>query len=521
MRIYVVPKDRSQTLCIEHNGTVLDYGKFKPYVSKQNLTKKELKNYPKIQKMHTEAIFKELNGYWETLPEKEHQEMFEMYEEFIDEYPIISNPAERTVLMEDIVGKFVDKYHKFKDVSKFMETQEIIYPDTVHDEFECQFNSKGRDTTYLTHEYFDLACLAIIFRSVYPIWMVALQSNNSNDAKDKAFFEYDLLRTMRGTKLIKHPATMRLFEFVDAVCLKVKAHESIGSVVAGFGTADIPYYLFATSIIDKLAVREINAFADKGNLISTIYTRVDTEARKLGDRFQPLRERVSRGSGSDEDKLGYLETYSVRQHVSDDVYLTNQVHLYDYRKVRRQLDDTIPSTLVKMCRDSFNKYPPSPIRPDHVVMVQWVLSKLIMVRAIPNIDRMAMINAMSVVQAALIHWRFRSLAPLLSARPLEIDEYAPIIATPFETPRMELRQQLMEIYKNYRPTGPSTDPKALCPGFLAIGELSKMYADRQWELYCSDEVARELRQDHGEFKPARELKNELAELLIKLDRNRN
>lgn len=518
MRIYVEPKNRS--LCIEHKGVILNYGKFKPHVSKQNLTKSELKSYGDVQKKHTEAVFKELNGFWDTLPDHEHQEMFSLYEEFLDEYAIIASGAERAAMLEDTVRKLVDKYHNFADMSDFMKTQHIDYPDTVHDKFESRFNSKSKDTTYLTHEYFDLACLAVIFRSVYPLWMMALKVNSSSDAKDKAFFEYDLLRSLRKTKLISHPATMRLFEFVEAVCVKVKAHESIGSVVAGFGTADIPYYLFATAIIDKLAIREVNAFADRGNLISTIYTRVETEAGKLGDRFQPLRERVNRGGSSDDDKIGYLETYSVRQSVSDDVYLTNQVYLYDYRKVRRQLDDTIPSSLVKTCIESFIKYPPTPIRPDHVTAVQWVLGNLIMPRTIPLIDREAMINAMGVAQAALIHWRFRSLAPLMSARPVPTDNYAPIIATPFETPRLELRQELMRIYPYYRHTKDSSDPKALCPGFLAIGEFSKMYADRQWELNCSPQVAKELRHDGGIFKPSRDLKNDLAELLIKLDRNR-
>jgi hypothetical protein len=530
--IIYVEADEQRTLCVKLEKSdfepkdptaredVLDFEKFKPNLNRQNLTAKERKSFDSIRKQYTEAIFKELNGYWATLPAQSRRELFELYERVVEDYPAIPNPAERAAMLEEVVRTVVDKYHPFDAVAEFMKTQHIDYPDTVKDKFESQYNSKDRVTTYLTHEYFDLAVLAVIFRSVYPIWMKALRCNNSTDTKRKAFFEYDLLRTLRKTELIKHPATERLFEFVEAVCHKVKAHESLGSVVAGFGSADIPYYLFATAIIDKLAIREINAFADRGNLISTIYTRVESEASKLGDKFQPLRERVSRGGGADEDKIGYLETYSVRQSVSDDVYLTNQVYLYDYRKVRRQLDETIPSSLVKTCIESFHEYSPRPIRPDHVAAVQWVLGNLIMPRAIPYIDREAMINAMGLTQAALIHWRFRALAPLLSARPVETDYYAPIIATPFETPSLDLREKLREIYPYYRHTRDSSDPKALCPGFVAIGEFAKLYADRQWELHCSKKVAEHLQQDFGTFKPASTLKCDLAELLIKLNRNR-
>lgn len=519
MRIYIDKVGEFYHMLIEHKGDKLDFGKFKNLVNKNAVSKGG--SLQKMRLAHGEAIFKELNGYWSTLKPAELDAMYDIYVTFFEEYQVLPTASEKSAMMQDLVEQLVDRFHPFDAVAEYMETQHIDYPDTVKDKFESQYNSKDRKTTYLTDEYFDLAVLAVVFRAIYPLWSWAVRTEESSEAKDQAYFEYELLRSLRHTELINHRATERLLEFVEAVCHKVKAHENLGSVVAGFGSVDIPYYLFARVILEKLATREVNAFADKGSLVSTIYTRIESESNTMGDKFQTLRERTNRGSkNADDDKIGYLETYSTRQQVSDDVHIANQVYLYDYRKVRRQLDDTIPSSLVKMCIDSFMQYPPTPIRPDHVAAVQWVLGNLVMPRSIPHIDREAMINAMAVTQAALIHWRFRGLAPLLSAVAVETDYMATIITTPLDTPSLELRQELMAIYPYYRHSKDTTDAKALCPGFNAVGEFAKMYADRKWDLQCTPELAAELKQEPGEFKPAKYLKSDLAELLIKLDRNR-
>ncbi len=519
---------KNETMFLVHRGKEIDFGQFKP--------KKPNSEDPKVKKLSmaqyvknlSEAMFTEINGYWKTLPSKDLDMLFDLYE--IAHEDIIESPtqSERYTSVRAGINKIVDQFHRFEDVAKFMADKPIKPTDNVKESFDSSIHDTiSRQTTYIMSEYRDLAILTVILRSVAPIWnLTSRMTTVANEKAGKVYHEIEMFSMLANTDLIDCDAFRRLQEFVNAQWDKFETGRNkqeaknsiLSSVVAGLGTSDIPNYLLATSVVNKLAVREVNTFRDEGDLITHVYQRIDTEVKKLAVKFARLKPKVDKRMGEDEDKTGYLESFRTRETVRRDVHILVQYYLYDYRAAKRALDEEIPVSLVKACIESFNTHKPLPIRSDQCAIVQWVMAKVVQPRSIPHIDRQAMINAMGITQAALIHWRMRNIAALMSAKPAPSDPDSILITTPFDAVTNDVRQRLSETYPYYRHSKTTTSRRQMCPGLQSLEAYAKMFADQEWDLNCTKRISEDLRQEPGRFKPARTLKLELAELLIKINR---
>lgn len=521
-----------ETMVLKHGKLALDFGVFKPKKTNSEDPKIRALSPEAYTKKLSDAMFVELNGYWETLPDEEQDIIFKLYTTIHDDIYDSPSQSERVRWVRKALGVLLDKHHPFAAISEFMEGKEIRSTDNVKEVFDTDLHdSISRQTTYIKSEYRELALLTIIIRAVAPIWnLIGTLSPSQNDrAGSKVYHEIEMFSMLADSKLITCDAFKRLEEFVGASWDKYEngknkqeAKDSIlSSVVAGLGTSDIPNYLLATSVVNKLAIRELNTFRDEGDLITHVYQRIDNEVGKLATKFAKMKPRVATRGGEDEDKTGYLESFRTREVVRRDVHMVTQIYLKNYRKVKKDLDADIPNSLIKECFDSFKEYKPLPIRDDQKVMVQWVLAKLVPARAISHINRDAMLSAMAITQAALIHWRFRNIAMLMSAKPVVSTENSLLITTPFDAVTADLRSRLNEVYPHFRHSKNTTSIRQMCPGLQALEAYTKMFADQMWEFNCDPELEKSFPQlaERGKvFKPARSLKNELAELLVKINR---
>jgi len=518
-----------EQLILKHRRKSLDFGNYRQ-VNRSDDSKSKKYTTEEFQSKLSDVLFIEINRYWKTLPAESQDKMFTIFTEVIEDIEHARTPPERQRAITEAVISIVNDYHPYNDIYDFMQTQEIVPTDKVKEEFDESIDMLTRGTTYIYEDYYNLACMTVVIRAVMPIWNKVKSSYNAPQGKAKnVYYEMEMLNTLAATHLSDTEPYVRLHSFVDAMWIKAttgkeKAKSKKGilsSVVAGLGTSDIPNYLYATAVINKLANREINTFRDSGDLVTHVYRRLKSEIGKLHNKFSNIKAKVEQGGGEEEDKIGYLESFRTREKVRRDVHIAATFYLYDYRRAKKRLDDTIPVSLVKACIDSFTQFKPEPIRSDQLVIVQWVLAKIVLPRAIPQIDRKAMINAMAITQAALIHWRFRSLAKLMSAAPVYQENESVLIATPFDTPPLELRNRLSDIYPYYRYSRETTSRRALCPGFQATEEFAKMFADQIWDLKCTPVLCSELQSKLGEFKPSRLIKSEMAELLIIINRRRD
>lgn len=279
----------------------------------------------------------------------------------------------------------------------------------------------------------------------------------------------------------------------------------------------------------------LNAPSDSNtSLVTAMYTKVKQDAQHLADKLgTKVLVRNDNRMGDDDDKIGYFESFSARQRVANDIIIGNQVYLYRHQKVRADLDPDIPKALVATCLDSFIKMGRDvPILggdnrlPLHQTLVQWVMSPVLMPRAIPNINRKAMLRAMAITQAALFTWGFKELAFLLSTRVREDDDFQPVEILQFTG---KGKQALDGQYQFSRPmdtsTGKTKNARPVSGGYASVETYADLLVSVPLEIVATDEL--KLAMQYNDKLPvvAPNVRYSLAELLIlinkkKLDRSK-
>lgn len=495
-------------LMITHNGKSLHFGVF---------------TAPNSWDHDPAELFVEINMFWASQSAARQEEIFQAYQSIENLFNTESNSNKICLALQQLVIPILDKFHHTDLISEFANKIEIEYPSNAEEEFNSNDARKHREMTYLRHEYFGLVVIAIILRTMLPVWNLFRESLEGDASKKaSAYIDLEILRTLKYTDFGVCHQMVRLNSYTTATYKCQDSSGELSSVVSGLGTTAIPDYIFASVLANKLITTPLVPSKAGTSLISAIFNKVKQDCNHLGEKFpQRVRHRLDNRMGDEDDKIGYFESYAVRQDASNDVYLLSQVYLYDYRKARADLDPTIPPKLVMDCLRSFNtvnfnKRVPimggNNMLPVHQTIVQWVMSPIVHPRTIPFIDRKAMINAMAISQAALIHWGLRGLARTLSYMLEQSDEDDMI--TPMLPVETDLKAKIEKAYPYWRKEKNKDSAKNMYPALISIEEYCLFLIGRKWSIVASDEVKEALNYKDGDRVIDMRIKSEIAQLFI-------
>ena len=536
MRIYI-SEDSGKTIKIS-------------YPSKETLEFESSKSL-KAQKKSKQDEFHHLNQYWESFSEESRAELYELYRQIhvsIEDFRVVEDAME---FIRERLTVIADTYHHPDDIAEFLEQQGLDYGANIPEEIEEYRPDMPPETTYNRREYFGLACLTVSFKAIFPIWHLWVKYNpgNRNDEDNKTYQILDLFSLLSDTLLVNTPE----FEKLRTYCEYTYINQTTGGnkkpeinmfpAIEGCGTAQFPLYLMGRVMMEKLARAHINDPDENVTLISAAHRKIMTDLKSIGVGQHRLRARsVDHGRGDyDDEKVNYFEAHAALEEVDASVGMIHQLGAYDYRHIKRVLDDDIPSSLVKMCIESFEKH-------DHFeigtrqILIMWVLyrslhesssdahyqlkagekrnsRRLLLPEARRGMDRVASKRALAVTQAALIFWNKRGLAALLSSKSVEMQGN---YGAPIQAVEPGTKLKLLEIYPYFRPNAKNTGsskPVNLTAGVVGIEEFVSFYLDEGLELHCTPALASELRMEPGYYDVPSTLRNELAELLCLLNKN--
>lgn len=510
--------DEVRTVFIEHKGEELNWG---------DLTT------PNGWKGEPNDLFVEINAYWETMSSAQQDGLFEAYKRVRD--CIVrhcTDSAAMCTALQDRIPAIVDMYHPFDAVAASVREAHIEYPDNVDMDYDSNSDRKRRELTYIKSEYFDLVVLTTILRSVLPIWNMyrsyaTALAQNKNGSVSSVYVDIDTLRTMKYTNFINCAAMERLETYVRALADNLRSNTDdnaeMTSTVAGPGSAEIPHYLLASAIANKLITAPVNDARDNVSLISSLHIKIKQDCDHLKDKFDvKVAVRTDRRMGGEEDdKIGYLEGYSSRQRVSDLVYVTNEVFMEDYRALRLNIDPDIPASVVKRLLDSHIKMQLH-VSDVQLYLIKWIYSLAGQPRAADDVSRLAILSAFAASQGALLHWGFPDLAVWLSCNAVECDETSD---TPMQRIPADLAEKFSEIYGYSRTIYTRSArgaPKSqqVAAGILAIDELCNLIANYKWEVSATDDALQLLKTKNGTYEIPSNIKSQLAELIMIIDRKR-
>lgn len=520
MRISVVQYGRTQT--IDHKGEVLYFDNF-PFNKRAN--NKQDDKPTKEDMLNNKLLYSEINRYWSLLPEKEQDDIFSIYKDILEDIYEARTKSERVSSTKAHFKRLMNNHH---DLERIKETlypdgfDGIVTRDVKKDYVPGIYGDNAQDTTYLLNDYYQLVLLTIAIRVVHPVWE-KLRSliENTKVRGHKVYFEMEMTDLLIECNLFKSEAVLRLKRYVDALWEKdCDEGKLLGTIVSGMPTTRIPYYLLATSLVNKLSMKPVTNANGESDLIRSVYKRIHTEITKLNNKFSDVRAAALPAGGDDGDeKRGYLEIKRARAMVRRDAIVLNRVYAKNYRELKKRIDPDIPNSLVKSCMRALNNLNGTILRRDQIILAQWVMARTLSVRLIDDFYRQEMVAVLSVTTAALIHWKFKGLAQLLLSSSTDYTGGSDIIMTPMDELSPQIRKRLSESYQIRRRSNDNVNTKHQCPGYNAVREFSNIVTGSYYEFTHDETMAERLNLEPGEYiKPVRDLRLELAELLIKLNR---
>lgn len=541
MRISIDPTFNGKTfgddeLIITHGEEVLQWGVFKPpqcwwrSSDPDDQHAREDKT-PQRHQDRVDLLLIDLNNYWASKDVEWQDRLFAAYRKILSTIDKSRDGGSLAPSLVPVVAELMDEFHDMDDIAAFMEDQHLVYPPSVPEVFDSAQGRHHRVLTYTRSEYFGLACLTVGIRALLPVWTGYRAALPKDMERSRVYVELEILRTLRNSKVCEHVYMQRLMDYVEGVYNSIDKSAELSSIVAGIGSSEIPNYLFASAICNKLTTTMLNAAPGSNtSLVTAMYTKVKQDAQHLADKLgtKVMARRDNRLGDGEEDKIGYFESFSARQRVSNDIIIGNQVYLYKYRKVRLDLDPNIDQQLVRACLQSLTTTAANvPILggdnrlPIHQTLVQWVLSPVIMMRAIPNINRKAMLRAMAVSQAALITWGFEDIATLLSVAVKSDDDWSPEEIVPLSS---KAKVQLDAIYKFTRPMDTSNsrskNSRPVSGGYASVETFTDLLVSQPLEVICNDEVKSLLRYNTQKPVVVPNIRYQLAELLIAINKRK-
>lgn len=534
MRMYIGHDDVQTMLTIENNGEYLTWGEFKPYqgwyrgseeeeTAARNSGQKKTPEQNKAERV--DNLLREINAYWASRDSVWQSKLFNQYRRI---HTLISQTSDISTMVKLLIPEvriMIDDYHDLDDIADFLETQDIRYPSNVADVFDDNDGRHRETITYTKAQYFGLACLTTMFRAMIPVWTDFRCAVPKDILNNRIYFELELLRIIRDTHAVEHPFMQRLIVFVESAYQIVDNNNEASAVIGGVGTTEIPNYLLASAICNKLVCTPLSPTDPKVTLVSSVFNKIKQDTKHIHVKVgMMVRKRDMNWGNTEDDKTGYFESYSATQKVASDVIIANQVYLYDYRRVRRDLDDVIPTSTVVACIESLEASKDLIILggdnrvPVHQTLVQWILANDVMVKTVPDINRRAMINAMGVTQAALIHWGFHGIARLMSTVLVDDDDYQ---APELVHLNSKQRQALDALYRFHRPIDSNTkNAKPMGGGRISVEMYTSLVVSLPLKVVCTSEVAELLRYKDGPVLDYN-LRVQLAELMAFLVRRQN
>lgn len=457
-------------------------------------------------------LFNPINGFIASWPADKQQALWECY---VEAYELMRTQGELRLLfgkLKKVVKRMYDLFTYDQLRYWVLGYGSIYIPENIYD----QYDGNPEDRTYLINDYKELAVLAVSLELMVPVFyqFIFINKNVGNNHKEQ--YAYGLLG---DTWIETTPGAQRLRSYVEANIAREAI--SVASVCFGLSSTELPDHLYCRAIVKKVALSEVTVVDVNSSIISNVYHYLRNTYKSLdrsftaGDgKLNPKHNPTDRGG--DEDNMSIAETYKVKQEISDGDLIPQSIYTENYMQMTHAIDPTVPPELVEMCIRNAWKLELDPIAPHQMTLVQWVMSKVLSPRAIPNLDKPSLLRTIGATQALMFHWGFKELAVLLTATAYNWEEESAMFTVESRSRiSSDAVQKLVGLYPySTRQSGKTSDRQtnAAC---RAIDALALEMSTNYWAVYVPVEKVNEFRFEFDNVitVPA-DVKSQLVRLLM-------
>lgn len=442
--------------------------------------------YSRAKMADDDIIFKDINDYFSRLSQTRQKDIWNIYAEIHNTFRLITNIKTLTdKLMVSIEKLYVAI--QLPEIHFWLKKHggHIQYPAsvqrTVHDEDDMNPNR-----TYLRSDYTGLIVLAIALRPMVPIWGVYMDLvQRGADGVSALLREYVSLKLLYRSVLSDCEPVERLSRYLES---SFGSDTDISPVIlTTFSSKDLITWLLALVMVRRLSIISINNEDPKtSGLISNIHTFVEYAIKGFAKRFGDFRDKHSKVNNDEgTQNSSRLDAYRVRQNISIGDTAIFTVFSENVDRVHNHIDKTIPKETVDACVNMLMQHSNTPIKDEHITLVQWIAASAVPPRSIPLLHRQSLLNIMAVCQAALIHWGFPEIAHLMTALGKSQDENVATFTDDFAGGRGVMNNSLAPLIKEldeyypYSTYDPGTK-RRVNPAYESVKRLVNGYSQYEW-----------------------------------------
>lgn len=370
------------------------------------------------------AIFRPINEYWATLPERDQAEIYAVYEDVRELFDSVTGSVDLRNELTDLVTRLLS-FHKTTDVTRWVEFHSgMEIPATVESEYVHNVDKNTTvDQTYVYRDYLGLMALSVIFRAMIPIW--SMYSKPAKDATGKVHKERVCYLLMRDSELYHSEAIARLKRYVAA---NIGKDSYTGNHTLEFiPSSDLPDYLLSLVCVRKLCLGELYPTETDPvqNLAALTYTYIIDRPSPQGSDFsQQVREKKIKKEGAGEtgeNSGSSLEIYKARATVTPGRIAELEYALRDPVNLCIQLcpdaDEYQIAADCKLALETSQAMLKSDIQPAQIVLAQWILAPVFPPQGLLYIKANTglVVHACAITQTVLQHRGFEYLALLATS----------------------------------------------------------------------------------------------------------
>lgn len=427
--------------------------------------------------------FAQINAYWASLPDKQQGEIFQFYE---DIYPVLHKGDEGEKIIDaakPMIAEFLDKHHAFEDVRRFMDVRGINVPpqkfkDTVT---ESSVSPITASKTYTREDYRNLVTLAVILRTMIPIWsefMYYIKKNVMdlmNSRKD-----YDCYRLLRGSRLLESEAIRKLDEYIRAN-LEVDSQD-LKHILEGFSSQDFPIRVMGAVLVRRVAIANIDGVDAETSIVTFVYYYLPRKSQLKRRGSGPSADRIRdlknpSGKDSDDENGCVLEWYRIIAKNSIGDLAVDRATLRSLQTACEAMLPGVSKHFIRVAQRAVERIPATyAIPPFQVDFVRNVLVDVISPSSYGEIQRADTLNAMAIATAYLLATGQYMLAIITSGYAQVSDEAQ---MDHRKLPR-EVVEELDRLYHFKIKENSRTQAKIVNPAVETINLLSTGFKNIEW-----------------------------------------
>lgn len=458
--------------------------------------------------MNPQLIFKEINGWWASLPLKSQLKFWELYQEAREVLDTIFNVSDLQERLQDIIRRFYD-IEEFTSLDHWVRHHSgIRFPADLKETIE-DIRSDGidypnrKEKTYLKGEYIDLAVMTVQLRPMVPIWAEFIRMTRRDVGGNSK--ELEAFRLLYQSKIHESNTMSRLQEYVHVTVSTLVGSDLPATVILnGMSETELSDWMLATCVVRRLAMCQISVNDEASNIITNVYQYVrlgvQGSQKKHGKKFGGrVNLRPPSEMGEDKQKRAVAEINKVKQELPDGVRVFLNVFMEKptivlYRALgltqrgSMELIAEKPEGIderLTACAAVVDQIPDLSFEPFQITLVQYTLSHVFPAKGVPLLTFSSLKNAIAVSQCVLWEWGFYDLAALLTAQRYEMGEEA-MIGAP-ET-RSRISRELLDDQANrwvfQKPVRGKITARQSNVAAKAVDILSDQMAEADWELFC-------------------------------------